>query len=96
MGESRILALDALTLLRFDAVAEEHALVMLDQVRARLESRRNTEQPYGDFGMLCAWPPFRDRDALRAKVGFPPTDTTTAVTGPGSTGFTPPNACAAD
>ena len=62
--------LDALTLLRFDAVAEEHALVMLEQVRVRLESRRNAEQPYGDFGMLCVWPPFRDRDALRAKSAF--------------------------
>jgi glycogen debranching enzyme len=63
--------LDALTLLRFDAVSEEHALVMLEHVRVRLESRRNVEQPYGDFGMLCVWPPFRDRGALRAKSAFP-------------------------
>jgi hypothetical protein len=65
------LALDALTLLRFDAVGEERAQVMLEQARERLESRRNPDQPYGDFGMLCVWPPFSDRAALRAKSAFP-------------------------
>ena len=65
------LALDALTLLRFDAVADERAQVMLEQARERLESRRNPDQPYGDFGMLCVWPPFSDRAALRAKSAFP-------------------------
>jgi hypothetical protein len=65
------LALDALTLLRFDAVSDGRALAMLEQVRERLESRRNPDQPYGDFGMLCVWPPFRDRGALRAKSAFP-------------------------
>jgi glycogen debranching enzyme len=65
------LALDALTLLRFDAVADERAQVMLEQARERLESRRNPDQPYGDFGMLCVWPPFSDRTALRAKSAFP-------------------------
>jgi len=61
------LALDALMLLRFDAAPREHARAMLDRVRARLESRRNADQPYGDFGMLCAWPPFADASALRDK-----------------------------
>jgi len=45
--------------------------VMLEQARERLESRRNPDQPYGDFGMLCVWPPFSDRSALRAKSAFP-------------------------
>jgi glycogen debranching enzyme len=65
------LALDALMLLRFDAAPEDRAGIMLDHVRARLESRRNPDQPYGDFGMLCAWPPFADASALRAKSAFP-------------------------
>ncbi len=64
------LALDALMLLRFDAVPEARALTVLDQVRAKLESRRNDDQPYGDFGMLCAFPPFADHAALRAKSAF--------------------------
>ena len=44
---------------------------MLDEVRSRLESRRNGEQPYGDFGMLCAFPPFADHAALRSKSAYP-------------------------
>ncbi|HWF77803.1 MAG TPA: GH116 family glycosyl hydrolase [Caulobacteraceae bacterium] len=64
------LALDALLLLRYDAVPEPRALAMLDEVRQRLESRRNGAQPYGDFGMLCCFPPFADRAALRAKSAF--------------------------
>ena len=65
------LALDALMLLRFDASPEDRALTMLEHVRARLESRHNPDQPYGDFGMLCAWPPFADTAALRAKSASP-------------------------
>lgn len=63
-------ALDALTLLRFDAVPEARALVMLGACRDRLESRRNPDQPYGDFGMLCVHPPFARADELRAKSAF--------------------------
>jgi hypothetical protein len=65
------LALDALTLLRFDAVSEADAAAMLDAVAARLESRHNAEQPYGDFGMLSVWPLFSDHAALRSKSAFP-------------------------
>jgi glycogen debranching enzyme len=65
------LALDALTLLRYDAVAAGRAEAMLAAISARLESRHNAEQPYGDFGMLCAWPPFADHAALRAKSADP-------------------------
>jgi hypothetical protein len=62
--------LDSLMLVRFDAVPEPRARSALEQVRAHLESRRNAGQPYGDFGMLCAWPPFADRSALRAKSSY--------------------------
>ncbi|HEY1751985.1 MAG TPA: hypothetical protein VGG29_12020 [Caulobacteraceae bacterium] len=65
------LALDALMLLRFDAAPDGHARAMLEACRAGLESRRNADQPHGDFGMLCAWPPFADHGALRAKSTFP-------------------------
>ena len=64
------LALDSLMLLRSSAAPDEKARAVLDAARTRLESRRNTSQPYGDFGMLCAWPPFADRPALRAKSAF--------------------------
>ena len=65
------LALDALMLLRYDAVPQARALTVLDEARQRLESRRNDEQPYGNFGMLCAFPPFADHAALRAKSAYP-------------------------
>ncbi|HZZ89667.1 MAG TPA: hypothetical protein VFE13_15175, partial [Caulobacteraceae bacterium] len=64
-------ALDAMTLLRFDAVGGDLAFGMLEDARLQLESRRNAAQPYGDFGMLCAWPPFADHAALRAKSADP-------------------------
>jgi glycogen debranching enzyme len=64
-------ALDALMLLRFGAVPAARALAVLDEVRSHLESRHNSEQPYGDFGVLCAFPPFADRAALRAKSADP-------------------------
>ena len=38
---------------------------------SRLESRRNREQPYGDWGVLCAFPPFKRRRDIRAKTAFP-------------------------
>ena len=64
------LALDALMLLRH-GVLEAHARSMLGAIAERLESRRNVRQPYGDFGMLCAWPPFARPDELRAKSANP-------------------------
>jgi glycogen debranching enzyme len=65
------LALDSLTLLRFGALPEARARRVLAACAERLESRRNTEQPFGDWGMLCAWPPYRRRSDLRAKSAFP-------------------------
>ena len=64
------LALDSLTLLRFSAVSEPRARQVLAAARARLESRHNRDQPWGDWGVLCVWPPFRRRADLRAKSVF--------------------------
>jgi hypothetical protein len=65
------LALDGLTLLRYDALPEDLALETLEAVREQLESRRNGAQPYGDFGVLSVFPPFARRADLRAKSAFP-------------------------
>jgi glycogen debranching enzyme len=65
------LALDSLTLVRHGAVPEARAAEVLEQVRSRLESRRNADQPCGDFGMLCVWPPYGRRGELRGKSAFP-------------------------
>ena len=64
------LTLDSLTLLRFDAVDEARARTVLDAAARLLESRHNSEQPYGDWGVLCAFPPFKRRSDTRAKTAF--------------------------
>lgn len=56
------LALDSLTLLRFGAVTHDRADAVLGAVRERLET---------DWGVRCAWPPYRRRSDLRAKSAFP-------------------------
>jgi hypothetical protein len=64
------LTLDSLTLLRYEAVPEDRALAVLEAARERLESRRNGTQRWGDWGMLCAFPPFARRADVRAKSAF--------------------------
>ena len=65
------LTLDSLTLLRHDAVPPADALEVLARVRARLETRANGDQGFGDWGMMCAYPPFKRRGDLRSKTVFP-------------------------
>jgi hypothetical protein len=69
LAEER-LTLDSLTLLAFDAAPPDKALVTLEAVRTNLESRWNHRQPYGDWGVLCAFPPYRRRAGLRGKSAF--------------------------
>ncbi|MCM2293280.1 GH116 family glycosyl hydrolase [Allorhizobium sp. BGMRC 0089] len=64
------LTLDSLTLLRFNAVSPERAKIVLDHVATLLESRNNSRQPYGDWGVMCAWPPFKRPADTRAKSAF--------------------------
>ncbi|SKA12710.1 amylo-alpha-1,6-glucosidase [Consotaella salsifontis] len=65
------LTLDSLTLLRYRAVSPERAKIVLKAVRERLETRHNDRQPYGDWGVMCAWPPFARRRDTRQKTAFP-------------------------
>lgn len=64
------LTLDSLTLLRFDAVSKDRAKEVLGHVCKLLETRNNAEQPYGDWGVMCAWPPFKRVADTRAKSAF--------------------------
>jgi hypothetical protein len=64
------LALDSLMLLHFGAVSEARAASVLDSVRTNLETRRNSRQPWGDWGMMCAFPPYARPKDLRAKSAF--------------------------
>lgn len=62
--------LDSLTLLRFKAVPPERAKAVLARMEKVLESRNNAEQPYGDWGVLCAFPPFKRPKDTREKSYF--------------------------
>ncbi|MDR3473965.1 MAG: glycogen debranching protein [Devosia sp.] len=64
------LMIDSLTLSRYGAVSAEKAVRLLRSVEATLESRNNTEQPYGDWGVLCAYPPYKRPGDVRAKSAF--------------------------
>ncbi len=63
-------ALDSLTLLRYDAISTAHALTSLETATTKLESRNNPIQPYGDWGVLCAFPPYKKPAHTRAKSAF--------------------------
>lgn len=64
------LVLDSLTLSRFDAISAERAKGLLKAFEKNLESRNNKEQPYGDWGVMCAYPPFKRSRDTRAKTAF--------------------------
>ncbi|WP_333587797.1 hypothetical protein [Phenylobacterium sp.] len=66
----RHLTLDSLTLLRWNAVSETRARAVLAAAARRLETRANTDQPWGDWGVMCAFPPYGVRADLRAKSAF--------------------------
>ena len=64
------LTLDSLTLLRHDAAPPERALQVLAAVRQNLESRHNAVQSFGDWGVMCAFPPFKHKADTRSKSAF--------------------------
>ncbi|TPW27233.1 glycogen debranching protein [Martelella alba] len=64
------LTLDSLTLLRFEAISKERARTVLAKVEELLETRNNDAQPYGDWGVMCAWPPFKRPADTRSKSAF--------------------------
>ncbi|MGK9234131.1 GH116 family glycosyl hydrolase [Inquilinus limosus] len=64
------LAIDSLTLLRADALPPDRAEATLRAMQRRLYSGANADQPYGDWGVLCAFPPYKRRRDTRAKSAF--------------------------
>ena len=64
------LMIDSLTLARYGAIPEDRAVRLLDSAAAMLESRHNSQQPYGDWGVLCSYPPYKRPRDVRAKSAF--------------------------
>jgi hypothetical protein len=62
--------IDSLTLARYDAIPPERAERLLRTMAEVLEARHNASQPYGDWGVLCAFPPYKRVRDIRAKTAF--------------------------
>ncbi|MBN1202587.1 MAG: hypothetical protein JXJ20_12110 [Anaerolineae bacterium] len=65
------LALDSLLALLFGAASEEQSHQMMAAAREQLQTRHNTGQPHGDWGIMCCWPPYSLRADLFAKSAQP-------------------------
>ena len=65
------LALDSLLAIRLGLATEEQAARMVDAARRLLQSRNNPAQPWGDWGVLCCFPPYRLRADLFGKSADP-------------------------
>lgn len=64
------LSLDMLTLLLAGALPPPRAREILGQAQQKLETRHNNRQPWGDWGIMCAWPPYGTARDLRSKTSF--------------------------
>lgn len=64
------LAIDSLVALRYGLVGEEKAGRMISSA-LRLITRDNAEQPYGDWGVMCAFPCYRLPSDLFSKSSYP-------------------------
>ncbi|MDF1521573.1 MAG: trehalase family glycosidase [Trueperaceae bacterium] len=64
------LAIDTLTALRFGLADDAQAARVLAAMRARLETRHNGEQPWGDWGVMNVFPPYAPWVRRRGKSRF--------------------------
>ncbi len=64
------LAIETLTALRYGLADAAQAASVLAAMRARLETRHNHEQPFGDWGVMCAFPPYAGWVRRRGKSRF--------------------------
>ncbi len=64
------LALETATALRFGAATPDQIEQTLSAYRTHLETRNNGQQPYGDWGVMCAYPPFAKTTETRSKSAF--------------------------
>lgn len=68
-GETH-LTLDSLVALRTGMATRTQAESSLAAAARILETRSNHEQPYGDWGVMCAYPPYRPSTRRRGKSLF--------------------------
>lgn len=61
------LTLDTLVAIRFGLADESQAQSMLGAMARFLFTKNNSLQPLGDFGVMCCYPPYQNKDDLFAK-----------------------------
>jgi hypothetical protein len=65
------LSVDTLVVLYFNLLDEAHTLRLLDAAKRLLRADNNHEQPYGDYGLLCAYPLYSRQEDLFDKSASP-------------------------
>jgi hypothetical protein len=65
------LSLDMLNVIYQGLADEKQTRSILDAAERMLQTGRNREQPYGNFGMLCAYPLYRRQEDLFDKSALP-------------------------
>jgi len=65
------LSVDTLVVLYFNLLDEAHTRRLLDAAKAMLRASNNHEQPYGDYGLLCAYPVYSKAEDLFDKSASP-------------------------
>jgi glycogen debranching enzyme len=65
------LSVDTLVVLHFHVVDEAHTVRLLDAAKRLLRASNNTQQPYGDYGLLCAYPIYSNQVDLFDKSASP-------------------------
>jgi len=65
------LALDTVVSIILDVADEDKARSTLLRMEKLLETRNNSAQPYGDWGVMTVWPHYRRRSHLFGKSAFP-------------------------
>ena len=65
------LSIDTVLCVVFGIADEARARRLLGNMEAMLESRNNAAQPFGDWGTLCCWPPYKHTAHLVEKSAYP-------------------------
>jgi hypothetical protein len=65
------LSIDTVLCVLFGIANETRSRRMLQSMEALLESNNNSQQPFGDWGTLCCWPPYKYPAHLVEKSAYP-------------------------
>jgi hypothetical protein len=64
-------SVDTLVVLHFHVVDETHAVRLVEAAKRLLRASNNNQQPYGDYGLLCAYPVYSNPTDLFDKSAYP-------------------------